>query len=211
MNEKDYLLDPCGASSLPFWKTKRLALPPSVTVLRDDVFSPEPGADDTPYFKLIHRLKDLERPSLPTGFSLVSADVESFAAHIAACYEREGVSVEELEDYRRRSVFRADLWIALREDAAGSIVATGIAELDPDIREGVLEWIQVSPAFRRRGLGSFLVRELLFRLRTGADFVTVSGRLDNPDNPLALYRSCGFEGPVIWHILCRSSPPEAIG
>jgi hypothetical protein len=25
--------------------------------------------------------------------------------------------------------------------------------------------------------------------------------VNNPDNPFALYRSCGFTDPVIWHII----------
>ena len=204
MNAKEYLADPCGASSLPFWKTNRFAVPPSVTILRDDAFA---GAGercrDTPYFKLLHRLDNVERPPLPTGFSLVSARTEDFAAHIAACYAQEGVTAEELEAYRARPVYRPDLWIALREDASGRIVATGIGELDPEILEGTLEWVQVSPGYRRLGLGRCVVCELLFRLQSGADFVTVSGRLDNPDQPLALYQSCGFEKPVIWHVLRR--------
>lgn len=208
MNAEAYLADPCGASSLPFWKTNSFPVPPSVTVLRDDAFAaPEEGYYDTPYFKLLHPLDKLERPPLPSGYSLVRADTEDFAAHIAACYAQEGVSAQELEASRRRRVYREDLWIALREDASGRIAATGIAELDGEIREGVLEWIQVSPEHRRRGLGRFVVGELLFRLRSGADFVTVSGRLDSPDHPLALYESCGFHSPVIWHILRKSVPP----
>ena len=34
----------------------------------------------------------------------------------------------------------------------------------------------------------------------GADFVTVSGNLDNPTNPLELYKKCGFEGDDVWYI-----------
>ena len=71
-------------------------------------------------------------------------------------------------------------------------MATGIAELDREIGEGVLEWIQVSKDYRRRGLGSYLVLELLWRMRKAARFVTVSGECENADNPEGLYRKCGF-------------------
>jgi hypothetical protein len=34
-----------------------------------------------------------------------------------------------------------------------------------------------------------------------ADFVTVSGRVDNRTNPERLYRRCGFEGNDVWCVL----------
>ena len=83
----------------------------------------------------------------------------------------------------------------------GRVVASGIAEVDPGIREGTLEWIQVSPDYRRKGLGRYIVNGLLQRLYGKADFVTVSGKLNNPGNPLALYCSCGFTDCVVWHIV----------
>ncbi|MBQ8137258.1 MAG: GNAT family N-acetyltransferase, partial [Clostridia bacterium] len=147
-------------------------------------------------------LKAVAPGLLPKGFSVVSADENGFAAHISRCYENEGVSADELRQYQNRRVYAPDLWIAL-SDQAGRIAASGIAELDASIKEGILEWIQVSPEYRRRGLGRFVVNTLLCRLQGRADFVTVSGRMDNRTNPLALYRSCGFKSPVIWHVLRR--------
>ena len=79
--------------------------------------------------------------------------------------------------------------------------ASGIAELDTDIKEGILEWIQVSPEYRGKGLGKFIVNELLWRMRDKADFVTVSGKVDNPTNPRELYKTCGFADEEIWHVL----------
>lgn len=43
--------------------------------------------------------------------------------------------------------------LAVRDDYKERIVATGIVELDREIGEGVLKWIQVSKDYRRRGLG----------------------------------------------------------
>ena len=206
MKPEQYLKDPCGASSLPFWKTNAVSVPPTIKVIRDDAFhsANETGAD-TPYFKMIHRLSGLTRQKLPSGFSLIAADAETLAAHIQSCYEFESVTAEELRRCAERSVYRADLRIAVRDDASGRIVASGIADLDESIREGILEWIQVSPEYRRRGLGRYVVNELLFRMRDAADFATVSGRLNSRSNPFALYRSCGFCDPVIWHVV-RSDP-----
>jgi GNAT superfamily N-acetyltransferase len=67
--------------------------------------------------------------------------------------------------------------------------------------EGILEWIQVSEGYRRRGLGSFLVKELLWRMQGKVKFATVSGQCDSPSCPERLYRSCGFTGQDVWHVL----------
>ena len=34
-----------------------------------------------------------------------------------------------------------------------------------------------------------------------ATFATVSGQCNNPTNPEALYRKCGFTGSDVWHVL----------
>ncbi|MBR6027586.1 MAG: GNAT family N-acetyltransferase [Clostridia bacterium] len=202
MNQSEYLADPCGASSLPLWKAERLKLPEGIQILRDDRFAGLPaGARDERYFRLIHRMEAIPEAWLPEGFAPVSADAEAFAQHINACYEQEGVTAAGLLAYREHPVYRPGLWIAAAEEPTGALAATGIAELDGRVGEGILEWIQVSPEHRRKGLGRWLVCELLRRLQGQARFVTVSGRLDSPSSPCALYRSCGFEGAVVWHVV----------
>ena len=202
MIAEQYKRDPCKASSLPFWKTKLASLAPSMSVVRDDQFPGlEEGCIDTRFFRLIHRLDALPRISLPAGFSLAAVDEQSMAAHISQCYTEESVTAEELKQYTLRSVYDPELWIGIRENVTGELAATGLAEFDQEIKEGVLEWIQVSPEYRRQGLGRFVVNELLFRLKRKAEFVTVSGRMNNPTNPFGLYLSCGFENPVIWHVI----------
>ena len=93
------------------------------------------------------------------------------------------------------------MWIAVTERGQDTIVASGIAEIDVDIKEGILEWIQVSPEYRGKGLGKFVVRELLWRMKDKAEFVTVSGKVDNLTNPRDLYLACGFSGEEIWHVM----------
>ena len=202
MNAEQYLADPCGASSLPYWKTEQFAVPEGSCVYRDDAFSvrPNEGADE-PYFKLMHDLRQVQPAALPAGFRLVSAGVADFARQINSCYDAEGLSEAELLAYRRRQTYNPALWLAVTDAKSGALVATGIGELDARIGEGILEWIQVSYAYRRRGLGRFLVCELLRRMQGRAQFATVSGRANNPDMPFALYTACGFNNPVIWHVV----------
>ena len=202
MNAEQYLADPCGTSSLPYWKTVQFAVPEGICVYRDDAFSARSieGVDE-PYFKLMHDLRQVQPAALPAGFRLVSAGVADFARHINSCYDAEGLSEAELLAYRRRQTYNPGLWLAVADAGNGALAATGIGELDARIGEGILEWIQVSPAYRRRGLGRFLVCELLRRMQGRVQFATVSGRVNNPDMPFALYTACGFNNPVIWHVV----------
>lgn len=207
MDISTYLRDPCGASSLPFWKTNTVSVPDDHLILREDdprLDSVGLGYDDTPYFKLIHHLQRVDAPTLPEGFRFIHPTEKELSAHIAACYDTERVSEAELRHYRCRSTFSQDLWLAVVDESTGEIVASGVAEVDRDVREGVLEWIQVSPAYRLRGWGRIIVNELLFRMKGRADFVTVSGKLHDPSDPRAVYSSCGFGGEVVWHVLRKA-------
>ena len=156
---------------------------------------------DEPYFRLIHNLKGLAELVLPLGYSLCTATLSEYAAHISSCYEEIGITEEELRSYTLRSVYDAALWLAVKDELTDTIVATGIAELDREIGEGILEWIQVSQNHRGKGLGRYVVSELLWRMKGKAGFATVSGQCNNSTNPEKLYRKCGFTGNDVWHIL----------
>ncbi|HHW93372.1 MAG TPA: GNAT family N-acetyltransferase [Clostridiaceae bacterium] len=203
MEKQTYLLNPTGASSLCFWKTNAFDIPAHMRVVSDDDFSENllKNYTDDLYFKLLHKLKHIDAIALPEGFVVTQGSTEEFAAHINAAYEHEGVTVEELEQYRARPVYDGDLWICIRDTSSMKVVASGIAELDRDIGEGSLEWIQVSEGYRQIGLGSCIVNELLSRLKDNAEFVTVSGRVNNETRPEKLYEQCGFYDKTLWHIL----------
>ena len=201
--KKQYLDNPCHAASIPYWKAVSMPIPDNMKIVHDREFHTEllNRYTDEPYFRLMHRMSEVKQVSLPEGYSLYEASVPDFVDHINSCYEDIGMTVSEMQNYLTREQYRPELWLAVKEDCKGRIVATGIAELDSEIGEGVLEWIQVSKDYRRCGLGSYLVLEFLWRMKTAARFVTVSGKCRNPDNPEALYRKCGFGGNDVWHIL----------
>ena len=206
MTREEYLTGPGRASSLPFWKTEQIEIPSHITVIRDDEFTPAhfTGTDE-PFFKLIHDLRHIVKPELPAPFELVPCDITDFARHINECYTEESVSPEELMAYTQRPVYDPALWIAVYDPGEKQIAATGIGEIDSRIGEAIIEWIQVSPNYRRMGLGRYLVRELLYRMKDKAGFATVSGRLNNPCDPYDLYLSCGFTDPVIWHVVINKN------
>ena len=203
LTKEQYLADPCKAASIPYWKAKSITIPDSMIILHQDEYDCAENQYfiDEPYFRLIHNLKGLAEPVLPQGYSLCTATLSDYAAHISSCYEEIGITEEELRSYTLRPVYDASLWLAVKDEHSGTVVATGIAELDCEIGEGVLEWIQVSQGHRGKGIGRYVVSELLWRLTSKASFATVSGQCNNASNPEKLYRKCGFCGNDVWHIL----------
>ena len=203
ITKDDYLENPCRAASIPYWKAKSITIPDGMKILHRDEYD---GVDyqqyiDEPYFRLIHNLKGLAEPVLPQGYSLCTATLFEYAAHISSCYDGIGINEGELRSYTLRPVYDAALWLAVKDELTGTIVATGIAELDREIGEGVLEWIEVSQGHRGKGLGRYIVSELLWRMKGKVCFATVSGQCNNATNPEKLYRKCGFSGNDVWHIL----------
>lgn len=203
LTKEQYLADPCKAASIPYWKAKSITIPDGMKILHQDEYDKSGHEDyvDKPYFRLIHKLKGLSMPVLPLMFSLCTIPLSEYAAHINSCYEDICITEEELGRYSLRPVYDADLWLAVKDNRTGTIVATGIAELDCEIGEGILEWIQVSQGHRGKGLGRYIVLELLWRMKDKTDFVTVSGQCNNATNPEKLYRKCGFTGDNMWHVL----------
>ena len=207
ISKDEYLTNPCKTASIPYWKAKSIAIPDSMKILHQEEFSEAECRQyiDEPYFRLSHNLHGLSAPMLPQGYSFCKATLGDFATHINSCYDGMGITEAELRSYTTRPVYDAALWLAVKDDQTGSIVATGIAELDCEIGEGVLEWIQVSEGHRGNGLGSYIVSELLWRINRNSKFATVSGQCHNSTNPEKLYRKCGFTGSDVWHILRREN------
>lgn len=203
MKKEVYLANPCKASSLPFWKTNRVDIPENMKIVLEEDLQSVAVREylDERYFKLIHRMNNIEKPVLDNRYEMVCCEVPEYVKHIAVCYDGVGISTEELMSYQMHAVYDWDLWIAVTECGHNTIIASGIAEVDKDIKEGILEWIQVSPGYRGKGLGKFVVNELLWKMKDKADFVTVSGKIDNPTNPRSLYMACGFSEEEIWHVM----------
>ncbi len=157
------------------------------------------------YFKLIHNNKDIIDIDIPEDYYIrnvnINTETQMVSDLICNCYDDIKPNVNEVIKWTKHPVFRNNLWIWIIEKKTEKPVALGIAELDMNIKEGALEWIQVLPDYHGKKLGKVLVIELLKRLEPYADFTTVSGEVDNITNPERLYRSCGFTGDDIWHVL----------
>jgi GNAT superfamily N-acetyltransferase len=162
-----------------------------------------PFAIRKPYFRLICRQNKTEmKAPTPTGFSIHEVNIQQEAQMVSEligqCYQDMHPTVEEIMGWVKHPVFDPSLWVWVVDDAKGIPIGLGIAEIDHDTPEGSLEWIQVLPRYRGRGIGKGIVQELLFRLEKRVNFTTVAGEVDDKTNPEALYRTCGFKGGDIW-------------
>ncbi len=159
------------------------------------------------YFKLLHNNKDIIDISIPEDYYIrdvdINTEIQMVSDLICSCYDDIKPNVDEVLKWTKHPVFHNNLWIWIIEKKIEKPVALGIAELDMNIKEGALEWIQVLPSYHGNKLGKVLVIELLKRLEPYADFTIVSGEVDNITNPERLYRSCGFVGDDTWHIMRR--------
>ena len=132
-----------------------------------------------------------------------TADIPTLADIINRSYTDLSVTIPQLEGYTRTEVYCPALWVMAVDRSTSTVVGCGIADLDREVGEGILEWIQVLPEYRRQGIGQAIVTKLLRRMAGIADFATVSGKVNNITQPEKLYLRCGFTGDDIWHILTK--------
>jgi GNAT superfamily N-acetyltransferase len=203
MTLSDYLTNPCRMSSLPYWKLDRGDMLSKVSVHHGkDCLDLETCKNaHQRYFRLIHHLEGVAGPSVDVRTIDISADLDALSLMINTAYGHEGIRIGPgtLRGYMTLPVFDPMLWVKIEEN--GQIIASGIACFDPLAKEGTLEWIQVLQDHRHKGYGRLIVNSLLERLSTKASFVTVSGRLGNSTDPERLYRTTGFQGDDVWHVI----------
>lgn len=205
ISRRDYLKDPCGTLSIPYWKWKQMVLPDGMIILhdRDIARSKHDGYWDDPYFRLRHDLEEIcaTEPEAYTVRTVKNQDISNITQIINGSYTDIHVTVDQVCAWKNLSVYDPDLWLLAVEKSTGRPVGCGIADFDKNAKEGILEWIQVLPEYRGKGIGKMLVCQLLRRMQGKADFATVSGSCLNESDPEKLYRSCGFFGNDVWHIM----------
>lgn len=200
-----YKKNPCGTLSIPYWKSRVVRTPADMCIIHDTVFSPALLKDytDSLYFRLFHDLHPLEDSAL-ADFEIQTAEeqqTDAIVEIINASYEDLKVDRAQVLGYKNTSVYDPQSWIVALEKRTRKIVGCGIADYDREIGELILEWIQVLPEYRGKGVGRAIVKTILNRKRGIAQFATVSGKAGGDSGAEKLYRSCGFVGQDYWHVL----------
>ena len=149
----EYLQNPCGKLSIPYWKSKTLVIPESIKIIHCSDWKGQ-CTDYQRFFRVKHDLRDL----CPIDFDYDTLSIDYQAAELSdminRCYDHENIVVNEKNvlKWKQHETFREDLCVYINADD-GKMVASGIAEFDETCREGVIEWLQVLPEYRKRGLG----------------------------------------------------------
>jgi len=198
-----YLLNPCRFLSTAYWKKAYFPVPETMRIIHEVDLDID-ASDAKRYFRLIHYPQTQYDTDLSDDYEYrvvdISTELGLVTDVINRCYPGSTLAQGDILKWTQFPVFDNELWVFICEKHSNQPVALGIADFDKEINEGSLEWIQVLPEYRGRGLGAKIVSELLSRLRDKALFVTVSGEVDNPLNPESLYRKCGFIGDDIWYV-----------
>jgi GNAT superfamily N-acetyltransferase len=156
------------------------------------------------YFRL--SLKGAIAPSEPPsgfGFEPVrpDVDIDPVVRLLTTCYPGIHITPAVVREWLQHPVYDPGLWLWVIHLETGAQAGLGIAERDQRVPEASLEWIQVHPDYRKRGVGRAIVTELVNRVADHVSFTTVSGELASEYQPEQLYRQCGITGGDVWWLL----------
>ncbi len=133
VTKKQYLENPCRASSIPYWKAVCISIPDNMKILHDSEFNTEllKRYIDEPYFRLQHHMLEVKPVSLPEGYSLYKSSLPEFVEHINSCYENIGIAMSEMQDYLTRRQYSSELWLAVRDDCKRKVQLMPIRKIVP--------------------------------------------------------------------------------
>lgn len=87
---KEYLNNPCGVLSIPYWKNKGIMIPPNMKIVHHKDFSETEFSDyvDGPYFRLVHNLEAIDFTGMDDYFceTATEKDLQAIVELINACY-----------------------------------------------------------------------------------------------------------------------------
>lgn len=199
-----YKANPCRYSSIPLYKEIRRNPHQKITVIHHTQYRNEKGQYHGRFLRLKHDLNHIPYVTLD-GFKPIAFDkthdIDKAVELINTSYESSTVKRETIELMMVDRVYNSKLWYYIVEKQSNKPVALGIAHYDSIVNEISLDWIQVLPKYRNKGIGKLLLRKLLLEASSIGAFATVSFDLDNLTSPEHLYRRMGFKGHDLWHII----------
>lgn len=192
---EDQPLTPHEIARIPFVLVHERALP---------IFAQREFVQRRAYFRL--SLQGAVAASAPPpgfGFEPVrpEAEIDEVVRLITTCYPGMHITSATVRGWLQHPVYDPNLWLWVIHVEKGEKAGLGIAERDRRVPEASLEWIQVHPDYRKRGVGRAIVTELVNRVADHVCFTTVSGELASEHQPEQLYRRCGFKGGDVWWLL----------
>lgn len=194
-NNHNHSLSSAQVAEIPFALVHSAALP---------IFENRQFSHQEAFFRFIHQ-GEPQNNNCPPGFTFRDADprkeIRTIAKFVRTCYLNINMDESIVRGWLNRPVYEPNLWVWIIDETTDQPAALGVAELDHQVPEASLEWIQVLPAYRGRGLGKAVVAELLRRASDEAEFTTVAGKINNPTRPDRLYQRCGFTGRDLWWLL----------
>jgi ribosomal protein S18 acetylase RimI-like enzyme len=204
----EYLKDPCRILSIPYFKHIQNPNPDHVIIQHQDEVNFRTVQYDQAFFRLIHHLSMPIQINHFLDIQDVNPmnDISEVVHFINHSYSDLSVNETYIQNLINDCTYRKDLWIWLIYE--GTRVALALNAFDEMTKEGTLEWIQVKSEYRGQGFGLQIVLHSLNRLKKYANFVTVSGQVDNKTKPERLYRKAGFTGNDIWYIQYLSKEKE---
>lgn len=200
-----YKENPCKVLSIPYWKAKRISIPTNMRIMHNCDFDKNQLEYDVDkrFFRLIHHLSNIpEFEAAGIRLEVISFDRSAeLVDMINRSYTHSEICVSEdfVKCWMDTEVYCPELWIGAISDR--NLIGSIICDFDREVGEAIIEWLQVLPEYRSRGIASALLSRALRTMRSFADFATVSGECDNITNPESVYRKCGFEGNDVWHVM----------
>ena len=213
-----YEKDPCNFSALPYWKETTFTKSDNIKVYHESEWNKlskhtkKEFIKVDKFFRIKHSLDQINKEDLPKDCRYRTFDInnekdfDKALEIIEISYPNTDLTKDKLKEYTKSDVYKNELWVFIDiiNNGMHIPIAFGIADFDPLVKEGILEWIQVLPEYKGKGFGTFLVAELLRRMKRKAKFATVSGDCNNISNPIGLYRKSGFVGDSIWYIAYKN-------
>jgi len=194
-DSEDHPLTPQQIDQVPFALVHSNGLP----IFKDRAFSRRER-----YFRIMHWGVP-QKGVCPESFAFKTVkpetEVEAVAQFILDCYADVNITSSHVRAWLEHPVYDPNLWVWVLNKDTDEYVGLGIAERDREVPEVSLEWIQVLPSNRKRGLGAAIVNELLCRVTGEMRFVTVSGKAENNYQLENFYQQLGFIGSDVWWLL----------
>ena len=117
MDVKEYLQNPCGTLSIPYWKAKTLAIPDSMRIIHCSNWNGQYGNFQR-FFRIKHDLNDLS--PIDYDYDTLSIDYQAtqLCEMINESYKHENIVVSEQDilQWKQHKTFREELCVYMNAD-----------------------------------------------------------------------------------------------